>query len=47
VLNGRAFGACRHRTVIDPPIDTPGQRWFRRIAIGLALLELGLLIHWR
>jgi energy-coupling factor transport system permease protein len=46
VLNGRAFQSGRRRTVIDPPADDAAQRWFRRIALVLAVLQLGLLFRW-
>lgn len=46
VLNGRAFRSGKRRTVINPPADSSGQRWFRRIAIVLAVAQLGLLIPW-
>ncbi len=46
VLNGRAFQSGRRRTVLDPPADSAKQQWFRRIAIALAVLQLGLLLRW-
>jgi energy-coupling factor transport system permease protein len=47
VLNGRAFRARPRRTVLDPPPDSDAQRWFRRIVLIVAVLQIGLVRVWR
>jgi energy-coupling factor transport system permease protein len=47
VLDGRGFRAEPRRTVLDAQPDDAGQRWFRRIAGTLAVLQLSLPLLWR
>ena len=43
VLTGRAFRSGKRRTVLDAPADSRAQRLLRRVIIGLAVLQIGLL----